>query len=45
MENIENSYLKLIEGNRHFALSKQFNDPEYFKKLSLGQSPEYLWIG
>lgn len=45
MENIDISYHKLIEGNRRFALSKQFNDPEYFKKLSLGQSPEYLWIG
>ena len=45
MENIENSYHKLIEGNRRFALAKQFTDPEYFKKLSLGQTPEYLWIG
>jgi carbonic anhydrase len=45
MENIENSYLKLLEGNRTFALSKQFEDPEYFKKLSIGQRPEYLWIG
>jgi carbonic anhydrase len=39
------SYRKLIEGNRRFALSKKFEDPEYFKKLSLGQKPEYLWIG
>jgi carbonic anhydrase len=39
------SYLRLIEGNRHFSLSRQIEDPEYFKKLSLGQSPEYLWIG
>ena len=45
MENIEKSYHKLIEGNRRFALAKQFSDPEYFKKLSLGQTPEYLWIG
>lgn len=45
MENIKNSYRKLIEGNRRFALSKQFEDPEYFKKLSIGQTPEYLWIG
>lgn len=45
MENIEKSYLQLLEGNRTFALSKQFEDPEYFKKLSLGQKPEYLWIG
>lgn len=39
------SYKKLIEGNRIFALSKKFDDPEYFKKLSLGQKPDYLWIG
>ncbi len=42
---IKNSYNKLLEGNRRFALSKKFEDPEYFKKLSLGQTPQYLWIG
>ena len=42
---MEKSYKRLIEGNRLFALSKQFDDPEYFKKLSLGQTPEYLWVG
>ncbi len=45
MENIENSYTRLLEGNKLFANSKTFNDPEYFKKLSLGQAPEYLWVG
>lgn len=45
MEDIKSSYRKLIDGNRRFALAKQFDDPEYFKKLSLGQTPEYLWIG
>lgn len=39
------SYKKLIEGNKKFATSKKFDDPEYFKKLSLGQKPDYLWIG
>lgn len=39
------SYKKLIDGNRRFSLSKKFDDPEYFKKLSLGQKPDYLWIG
>ncbi|MBX3163069.1 MAG: carbonate dehydratase [Bacteroidetes bacterium] len=42
---MENSYNKLIEGNRLFSLSKKNDDPEYFKKLSLGQKPDYLWIG
>lgn len=39
------SYQKLIEGNIRFSESKKFEDPEYFKKLSLGQKPDYLWIG
>jgi carbonic anhydrase len=42
---MDKSYNRLLEGNKLFALSKQFDDPEYFKKLSLGQKPEYLWIG
>jgi len=42
---MENSYKKLIEGNKKYASEKKFDDPEYFKKLSLGQTPEYLWIG
>lgn len=42
---MEQSYKRLIDGNKKFALSKRFDDPEYFKKLSLGQKPDYLWIG
>ncbi len=42
---LESSYKRLIEGNRHFSLNQQIKDPEYFKKLSLGQAPEYLWVG
>lgn len=42
---MQKSYQRLIDGNRHFSLSKKIEDPEYFKKLSLGQKPEYLWIG
>ncbi len=45
IKSLETSYKRLIEGNRHFSLSRQIEDPEYFKKLSLGQTPEYLWIG
>ena len=45
MENINPSYARLLEGNKHFSLSKKIEDPEYFKKLSLGQRPDYLWIG
>lgn len=42
---MESSYKRLIDGNRMFSLSKKIDDPEYFKKLSLGQKPDYLWIG
>ncbi|MBK9283912.1 MAG: carbonic anhydrase [Sphingobacteriaceae bacterium] len=42
---MKDSYLKLIEGNKKFAVTKKFEDPKYFKNLSLGQKPEYLWIG
>lgn len=42
---MEKSYKKLLDGNRRFSLSKKFEDPEYFKKLSIGQKPDYLWIG
>lgn len=42
---METSYKKLLEGNRRYAMSKKFEDPEYFKNLSRGQNPSYLWIG
>jgi len=42
---MKDSYKKLLDGNRRFSMSKKFEDPEYFKKLSLGQKPDYLWIG
>lgn len=42
---MDKAYQKLIDGNRRFALEKKFDDPEFFKKLSLGQKPDYLWIG
>lgn len=47
MENLsmEQSYRRLLDGNKHFSLSKKIDDPLFFKKLSLGQKPDYLWIG
>ncbi len=42
---MEKAYQKLIDGNRRYSLEKKFEDPEYFKKLALGQKPDYLWIG
>lgn len=42
---MENSYQKLIEGNKLYSESRVLQDPDYFKKLSQGQKPDYLWIG
>ena len=42
---MENSYQKLIQGNKLYAETKLFQDPDYFTKLSQGQKPDYLWIG
>jgi carbonic anhydrase len=39
------SISKLLEENRLWASEKKGDDPEYFKRLSLIQSPEFLWIG
>ncbi|KAI0150762.1 carbonic anhydrase [Xylariaceae sp. FL1272] len=44
------SYLKqthdrVFEHNRAWADGQKQKDPEFFNKLSAGQSPEYLWIG
>jgi carbonic anhydrase len=42
---MDKSYQKLIDGNKLFSESRKIKDPEYFKNLSLGQKPDYLWIG
>jgi carbonic anhydrase len=39
------SYNALLSGNREWVDSRLKEDPDYFKKLSKGQSPEVLWIG
>jgi carbonic anhydrase len=42
---MEKSYARLLDGNKKWSDEKLAKDPEYFKSLSLGQNPEYLWIG
>lgn len=42
---MDKSYQKLIKGNQLYSETKVFQDPEYFKNLSKGQKPDYLWIG
>ena len=39
------SYQQLLDGNKKFVESITGEDPEYFKRLAAGQSPEVLWIG
>jgi carbonic anhydrase len=36
---------RLLDGNKQYVREKLELDPEYFKDLAKGQSPEYLWIG
>jgi len=42
---MDTSYQKLIKGNQIYSETKIHENPEYFKNLSKGQKPEYLWIG
>jgi len=44
-DEINRSYEKLLHGNKKWAAEKLQKDPNYYKGLSLGQNPEYLWIG
>jgi carbonic anhydrase len=39
------SYEKLLKKNKQWASELIENDPEFFKKLSKLQKPEFLWIG
>lgn len=40
-----NSYEKLLLENKAWASEKVEDDPEFFKRLSALQTPEFLWIG
>jgi carbonic anhydrase len=39
------SYEKLLLRNKAWAKEEVENDPEFFKRLSSLQTPEFLWIG
>ena len=39
------NYLRLLNGNREYAADMVEKDPEYFKRLSSIQRPDFLWIG
>jgi carbonic anhydrase len=42
---LRESHDRVFEHNREWAKQKQASDPDFFVKLSAGQSPDYLWIG
>ncbi|KAF2425317.1 carbonic anhydrase family protein [Tothia fuscella] len=42
---LQQSHERIFENNRKWVESKTRSDPEFFAKLSAGQSPEYLYIG
>lgn len=40
-----NTYQSLLEGNKKWVAERLKEDPEFFERLSKGQSPQVLWIG
>lgn len=42
---LQETHDRVFEHNRSWAAEQRQKDPEFFTKLSAGQSPEYLWIG
>ncbi len=42
---MKKSYNTLLENNKAWATLKRNNNPNFFKELSEGQSPQHLWIG
>jgi len=38
-------YNSLLEGNKVWVREKLEQDPQFFERLSKGQSPQFLWIG
>lgn len=41
----DNSYERLLEGNKRWSKEKLAKDPEFFEVLTKGQQPSCLWIG
>jgi len=42
---MQQSYERLIQNNACWVEEKLRLDPDYFKRLSLKQTPEFLWVG
>ena len=45
IERMKKSYEKLLANNKKWVADQLKLDPDFFERLSEGQSPEYLWIG
>lgn len=41
---LSQSHEKIFENNRKWVAAKKEADPEFFDKLSAGQTPEYLYV-
>lgn len=42
---MQQSYERLIQNNARWVEEKLRLDPDYFKRLSIKQTPEFLWVG
>ncbi|WP_018342866.1 carbonic anhydrase [Cytophaga aurantiaca] len=42
---MKDSYQTLLNNNKRWALGKLQDDADYFKRMKISQTPEYLWIG
>lgn len=42
---LQQSHDRIFENNKKWAEDMAKKKPEFFKDLSAGQSPDYLWIG
>ena len=38
-------YTQILQNNKNWVAEKMKNDPDFFKRLSHGQTPPLLWIG
>lgn len=42
---MDKSYQRLLDGNRQWVEEMNRDNPDFFKRLSEGQKPEFLWVG
>ena len=42
---LQQNHERIFEGNKKWAEEMKKKNPDFFKNLEAGQSPDYLWIG